>query len=101
MKKITFILISLGLFFTTMLNFVYAVNDNEDNIRNIQQTDGIILDNNLKEKSMPSIVYNIYMQDYGWLNSANDEFVNRVIDESKRLEAIQISLNDNIYDVSI
>ncbi len=59
MKKITFILISLGLFFTTMLNFVYAVNDNEDNIRNIQQTDGIILDNNLKEKSMPSIVYNI------------------------------------------
>ncbi|WP_278627784.1 L,D-transpeptidase family protein [Thomasclavelia cocleata] len=101
MKKITFILISLGLFFTTMLNFVYAVNDDEDNIRNIQQTDGIILDNNLKEKSMPSIVYNIYMQDYGWLNSANDEFVNRVIDESKRLEAIQISLNDNIYNGGI
>lgn len=101
MKKITFILISLGLFFTTMLNFVYAVNDNEDNIKNIRRTDSIILDNNLKEKSIPSIIYNIHMQDYGWLDSVNDEFVNRVIDESKRLEAIQISLTDNIYNGGI
>lgn len=101
MKKITFILISLGLFFTTMLNFVYAINGSEESIKNIKQADDITKNNDTKGESMPSIVYNIHMQDYGWLGNDNNESINRVIDESKRLEAIQISLNDNIYNGSI
>ena len=71
MKKIMFLLISLGLFFTTMLNFVYAINGSEDSINNIKQTDDITKNNDTKGESMPSIVYNIHMQDYGWLSPAS------------------------------
>ncbi|WP_285814655.1 L,D-transpeptidase family protein [Thomasclavelia cocleata] len=101
MKKIMFLLISLGLFFTTMLNFVYAVNDNESSIETIEQTNNINQNNDSKEKRVPSIFYNTHMQDYGWLDYVNDESISGVIDNSKRLEAIQISLNDNSYDGSI
>jgi len=87
MKKVICLLISFGLIFTAMLNFVYAINGNEDNIETVQQTDDTI----------PNIFYNTHVQDYGWLGTVTNGNVSGMSEESKRLEAIQISLSENSY----
>ena len=87
MKKVICLLVSFGLIFTAMLNFVYAINGNEDNIETVQQTDDTI----------PNIFYNTHVQDYGWLGTVTNGNVSGMSEESKRLEAIQISLSENSY----
>jgi uncharacterized protein YjdB len=56
--------------------------------------------NNNKSETIivnPSITYRTHVQDYGWLNAASNGELSGIVDQAKRLEAIQISLKDTPY----
>lgn len=62
MKKVICLLVSFGLIFTAMLNFVYAIMVMKINIETVQQIDDTI----------PNIFYNTHVQDYGWLGTVTN-----------------------------
>jgi beta-N-acetylglucosaminidase/uncharacterized protein YjdB len=49
----------------------------------------------------PSVTYTTHVQDYGWLASASDGIMSGTQGQSKRLEAIKISLNNLPYSGGI
>lgn len=48
-----------------------------------------------------SVIYSTHAQDYGWLNTVKDGEVSGTIGESKRLEAIKVSLKNAPYSGGI
>lgn len=49
----------------------------------------------------PSVTYKAYVQSYGWLDAVSDGEMNGTIDQEKRLEALQISLEIAPYSGGI
>ena len=93
MRKVISLLISFGLIFTTMLNLVYAMDDNENNVEQIND----VVENN----NEPHVFYNTYVQDSGWTSYVNNGAVSGTTGQSKRFEAIKIGINNLPYEGSI
>lgn len=93
MRKVISLLISFGLIFTAMLNLVYAMDDNENNVEQIND----VVENN----NEPHVFYNTYVQDSGWTSYVNNGAVSGTTGQSKRLEAIKIGINNLPYEGSI
>ncbi|MFC4321217.1 glucosaminidase domain-containing protein [Litchfieldia salsa] len=55
----------------------------------------------IKATAMPSVVYSTHVQNYGWLSTVSDGKMSGTSGESKRMEAIKISLKNSPYSGDI